>query len=231
MNEIQKPNDMFVSTVLNPQANLLELSQAGVTPDNTALLSMDDYKNTSFAKKTFTDEKGNFNDAAFQNAYVIAANNFKSLTDQNYVQTLQKEAEYAPDSRFKPVGAKEQDLSVGLQLIKDPYHSKQGISAMYSSTPSDLSRRELAQNGLIFDTETGKFTDKTANDLGLLGSIFSKDTLVYAQYDEDGFHIDADTGRKVAHKKGEDKLDLNGNFYTEYLGNREIYGTETVNSF
>lgn len=230
MNEVQKPNDIFVSTVLNPESSLLELSQAGVTPDNTGFLSIDDYKNTNFVKKSFTDDKGNFNNDAFQKAYVMAADNYKALTDKSYVKNLEKNVEYNPNSRFKPVGAKEQDLSVGLQLVKNPYHTKKGISSMYGETPSNLSIRELAQDSKIFDTTAGKFIDKSANDLGLFGSMFNKDTLVYAQYDTDGEHIDSDSGRKVSHKKGEYKIDPTGNFYTETLGGREVYGKEIVSS-
>jgi hypothetical protein len=39
--------------------------------------------------------------------------------------------------------------------------------------------------------------------------------LVYAQYDEDGTHIDERTGIQVKHKKGDWKINEDGNLYLE----------------
>jgi hypothetical protein len=35
MNEIKRENDIFVSTLLNPEANINDLIQGGVTANNT----------------------------------------------------------------------------------------------------------------------------------------------------------------------------------------------------
>jgi hypothetical protein len=51
--------------------------------------------------------------------------------------------------------------------------------------------------------------DKTADELGVFGTIFSK-PLVYATWDENGTHIDPVTGKEVAHKKGDWKLNEDG---------------------
>jgi len=40
------------------------------------------------------------------------------------------------------------------------------------------------------------------NDLSILNKFFG-DTLVYAQYDEDGKHFDTNSGFMVNHKKGD----------------------------
>ena len=54
-------------------------------------------------------------------------------------------------------------------------------------------------------------------------------TLVYAQWDEDGMHTDSDSKRLVNHKKGDWKLDDDGNLFIEKLGQREVYGKQVVN--
>ena len=50
--------------------------------------------------------------------------------------------------------------------------------------------------------------------------------MVLATYDEDGQHYE--NGMMISHKKGDLKLDEFGDPYYEKLGNREIYGKETL---
>ncbi len=52
---------------------------------------------------------------------------------------------------------------------------------------------------------------------------------MYAQWDTDGTHIDLASGQTVKHKKGDWKINEEGNLYTEKLGKREIYGKQVVN--
>jgi len=79
----------------------------------------------------------------------------------------------------------------------------------------------------IFDTKTQTWRDQTADELGMFGGLFSE-PLVYATYDSDGEHFDEFLQRNVKHRKGEWKTDAEGNYYTETLGDREVYGKEVV---
>ena len=99
---------------------------------------------------------------------------------------------------------------------------------MGSVTQSDLSLREIAQKGRVYDAEKNTWSQTSANDFGLLDKFFG-DTLVYAQWDEDGVHNDLESGRTVNHKKGDWKVDEYGQLHLEKLGNREIYGKQVVN--
>jgi hypothetical protein len=63
--------------------------------------------------------------------------------------------------------------------------------------------------------------------LGLFGGLFSK-PLVYATWDEDGTHFDSTLGRDVTHRKGDYKLNEDGKFYTETIGNKQGYGKQYV---
>ena len=228
-NEIKYKNDIFVATLSNPNAGLLELLQSDINSSNTGLLSPDEYKSSKLVKDTFTDDKGIFNQTAFDNAYLLAANKYKDLTDEDVYKRVEKELEYSPDSRFKPLDAKTFDVNPNLSIVKNPTEQLSGITSLFGKTPSTKSIRELAQNNKIFDTKTNTWKKETPNDLGLLGSIFSE-PLVYAQWDEDGMHIDKETNREILHKKGEYKVDDNGKYFTETLGDREIYGKQAVAS-
>jgi hypothetical protein len=90
--------------------------------------------------------------------------------------------------------------------------------------------RELAQtNDHYFDWEKQEWVEESPDDFGI--SSFWKEPMVYAQWTSDGYHKDLETGKTVAHKKGEWKTDKNGKFYLETLGDREHYGLEIVSSW
>lgn len=109
-----------------------------------------------------------------------------------------------------------------------------GIIGRNMEGPQEFTNQELAQQSNIFDTETGKFLDKTANDLSLtknpigwFKSLFS-DPLVYATWDSNGFHIDPNTKQKVQHQAGDFKINNAGEYYTETLNGRSLANKQVV---
>jgi hypothetical protein len=201
MNNIQKPNDIFIASVFNPESGLEDLVKSGITPDNTGFLSLDEYKKTKFAQDTFKDDKGNFNEDAFNKAYVVAANNFQELTDADFYKNLEKNIEYSPTSRARKLDSNVRDVSPTIVKMQNPFEAKRGISSMFGVNESSFSVRELAQKSNIWDTKNEKWLDKSPNDIGFLGTAF-KEPLVYAQWDEDGMHFDEEMQREVFHQKG-----------------------------
>ena len=63
--------------------------------------------------------------------------------------------------------------------------------------------------------------------MSLLDKFFG-DTLVYAQWDEEGTHIDPETGRTVKHRKGDWKTDSSGNYYAETIGGRQLLDAQVI---
>ena len=57
MQEVNKPNDIFVSTLLNPTSNVEDLIENGINGKNTGLLDPNVYKESEFVKKAFTDDE------------------------------------------------------------------------------------------------------------------------------------------------------------------------------
>lgn len=223
--DIQKPNDIFVTSTLVPDLNIHDLLKSNIVADNTALLDKDSYKNTEFVKKEYTNDQGVFDDIKFNAAYDKAASLYTDLSNTNY---LKNNIEYDPYDFYRPIDSKVKHPSLIIEKDINPYKNIYGRTGFDSIDKGELSVRELSQKSNIFDPEIGKFIDKTPNDLGLFGSLFD-DTLVYAKWDEDGYHSDPNTKREVFHSKGENKLNPDGNFYTEYLRDREVYGKEVVN--
>ena len=92
--EINKPNDIFVSTLLDPQFSAADLVVHGINSTNTQLLSPEEYKKSEFVKKQFTDETGKFNNDLFTKAYLAAANKYEEITSIKVMEDLHKYAKY-----------------------------------------------------------------------------------------------------------------------------------------
>lgn len=225
--EILKPNDIFVASLNNPKSTTYDFMSAQLNPNNTSLFSKDQYKESKFVQDTFKDDKGQFDEIAFNNAYDIAASHYKEMSDETYLSEL-TEAVYSPFDISRPIGSKTFDTSVEYTKDFNPFKQLYSRTGVNSVDDNGLSLRELAQQNKIFDTKTGQWSELSANDKNIFDKFFGE-TLVYAQWDEDGTHLDPESGRTVNHKKGDWKTDDDGNLYLETLGNRELYGKQVVN--
>ena len=222
-----KENDIFVSTLLNPESNLNDLTQAGLDVFNTQFLTADEYKTSDFVKNAFTNKEGKFDDEAFSRAYNAAASKYSDLAFKNTADGLKDVIEYNSTDIYAPAGSKTKTPTYNIERVLNPYENITGVRSLFGTAESNKSARELAQKNPIFDTETGEYLDKSAEDLGLFGGLIST-PLVYAKWHEDGEHIDPVTGRKVTHKKGEYRLNEDGKFFTETIKKKQGYDEEFV---
>ena len=228
MKEIKQPNDILVATLMSPEASSLDLLKNDINIDNTALLSPDEYKATPFIKKHFTDDKGVFNEEAFNKVYNMAAQKYWELDDAKLKNNLEEYLEYSNTSRFRPTSAQKRDLSY------KPFQDKnnplqQAISLTYFNEKSApvFTPEEAAQQGGIWDPETKQWLEGTAESRSFLSKAFGQ-TLVYAQYEKDGYQANPITGEMGEHKKGEFITDANGQYFTELLGNRDLLDKKVV---
>ena len=230
MKEINKENDIFLSTLINPQAEVSDLLANGISSVNTGFLDKDTYKQSKFVQNAFTDDKGVFNNEAFDKAYQIAQDQYTKLSSIENYKDLSELSEYSQWDIYAPVQSDKMPKQYEIHKVRNPLHQSEGVTALFGKSESDKSQRELAQMHKVWDSENEKWLDYTAEDQGLLGVkyLFSRPSLVYATWDEDGTHFDQVLGRTVEHHKGDWKTDENGEFYTETIGNRQSYGKEFV---
>lgn len=228
MDKITKPNDILVATIQAPNATTLDLLQNNINASNTGLLSPEEYKNTPLVKKAFTDENGVFNEEVFNNAYYQAYQKFNDLNDEDILKNIGNDLEHSPVDRFAPLSSKTREVSAQYGRLRNPMQRMYGIEGINKISESSKTREEIAQSNRIFDPTTGKFLDETPEDMSLLDKALG-DTLIYAKWEEEGYHIDPITGQQVRHQKGEWKTDEDGNYYTEILGSRELKGNQVVN--
>lgn len=230
-----KQNDWLVATMNNPSYDSQDFRYlSGLTLDNTQLLPEEDYLKSNFIRQNeqFKDKDGNFNENIFKQVYKEAAQKFSDFSAEDEVDNYQ----YSMWDVLRPEGGKIKNPNFTVSKEKNPQHISIGVSGINDISMSDKSMRELAQNSKIYDPATGQYLNKSVNDLslfkdpvGYFKSIFG-DPLVYATYDEDTEEIDPDTGNKVLHKKGEWKVNDDGEYYVEKLNGRSLIGKEVVSA-
>ena len=229
-----KQNDWIVASLNNPDftatdfKNILDLSL-----DNTQLLSKDEYLKSSFITENplFQGEDGQFDKNKFDNFYNKQVEKFNNFSTESLVDNYQ----YGFwDTSRKSVKNDFVAPKIGIDIVSNPEHVSKGIVGQGIKGERTKSAEELAQSKRIFDYSEGKFLDETPEDSSLfknpinfIKNIFS-DPLVLAQYEEDGEHIDPITGLRIQHKKGDNKIGNDGEYYYETLGGRSIIGKKVL---
>ena len=224
-----KQNDWLVAGLLNPEFNTSDFLISGLTPDNTQLLTAEQYKKSSFVRDRFTED-GVFNEQKFDNFYKKRAEEFGKLQSMDIKDTFV----YSPfDTKAKP-NSSVQSPNYSLDIVAN---QSREVNVFGATHDGGFSQRELAQQSRIWDTEKGEWSTDTVNDRALfsnpgkwLSTVFG-DPLVYATYDSDGEHYDTFTGQMIPHKKGEYKLNKYGLPYTETLDGRSLVNKEVVSGF
>lgn len=230
-----KQNDWIVATVNNPTYDAQDFQYlSGLTLDNTQLLPKEAYLKSSFIRENqaFKDKDGNFDEQIFDNVYKEAVQKFQEFSTESEVDNYQ----YSMWDVLRPEDGKIKDLNFRMSKEKNPQHISVGVAGINEIANSDKSMRELAQSSKIYDPATGTYLDKSVNDLslwknpiGYFESIFG-DPLVYATYDEDTEEIDPVTGNKILHRKGDWKVNEDGDYYVEKLNGRSLIGKQVVSS-
>lgn len=226
-NDIMKPNDMLVSTLVNGDVSTMDLLQNGINIGNTQFLDPQSYKDSKLIKDKFTDQEGNFREDLFNQAYITAAKQYEDLANMDTYKKLEDYVEYNQRDIFAPLTSKKASIGYEIEPEKNPLRRSHGVDSLFEYGRQTKSMRELAQMSQIWDSENQQWLNKTADERGILDSLFGQ-SLVYATYDEDTIEEDPITGRKIKHKKGEWKLNDRGQYYTETIGNRSGYGKQFV---
>jgi hypothetical protein len=225
--EIRKPNDILVATLSSPTATTQDMLSVNINPDNTSLLTQDEYKQSPFIQNQFKTADGKFDDIKFNQFYDLAKSHYNQMSDDEYLKDINT-LYYSPFDISRPKNAK--TFKIDVEFEKDFNPSKQLFSrtGINSITENEFTQKQLAQQNRLFDPVTKTWSTESVNDLGILQKLFG-DTLVYATYNEDGTHFDPLSQKTINHKKGEWKIDDNGNYFVEKLGDNEIYGKLVVN--
>lgn len=238
MNNNTKANDWVVALVDNPTFGLQNFKDVGLSADNTVLQDKNTYRNSQYIQDRFQDNNGKFDETAFNKFYNNAASLYQAFANNQFEDDILSDVDFDPYDALRPKGAEDKNRKLGFDVVRvsNPDRLKTGISRVGRTDEREWTVSELAQKERVFDYETKQWKDYTPNDrtlFGNLGGFLSSlsEPLVIAQWEDEGYHIDPHTGRRVKHKKGDYKYNEEGNYYYETLGGREAYGKQFKSIF
>ena len=229
----RRQNDIFMSMLANPQASFDNIVTVGLTAANTSLQDRSTYANNRYVQEQFTNSDGDFDKVAFNKAYDTAKLYYNNLANANFEESMKRQTVYHRDSIIAPEGQRMSGPMFKEITMANPYEQVFNLTKLGRVDDPAKSADELAQSHKVLanpttvgaNLENAQWED-SPND-NFFGNFF--DTLVMAQYDEDGTHIDPITGEKVEHHKGDLKTNQDGEFYYEKLDGRDVYGRRVLN--
>lgn len=229
----EKEYDLFMNMLRNQEASLDTFIEGGLTTSNTQLLDRSEYENSSKVQDALRDQYGQFDKTQFDQLYNNAQMYYNLLSQVDYDKVMQEQISYHRDDIFAPVEQRRTGPEYKQVVMSNPYKQTSSIFELGKMGERTKSVDELAQaNKILLNPTTAGDNLENAQWGDAPNNSFIEyffDTLVLAQYDEDGTHTDLISGQTVEHKKGDLKLDQNGNFYYEKLDGRDVYGRRVLN--
>ena len=223
----------MMDMVANQGMSFDNLVTVGLNANNTSLQDKSTYENNEWVREHFKDQYGEFDKTQFEAFYNNAKVYYNALASANYDESMKRQATYHRDNIFAPIEQRRKGPDFMEFQMANPYQTTSSIYELGRVGERTKSIDEIAQANkvLLNPTTAGENLENaqwgdTPND-SFWG--YFTDTLVMAQYDQDGTHIDPFTGEQVEHKAGDLKLDNTGNFYYEKLDGRDIYGRRVLN--
>lgn len=229
-------NDWIVAGLNNPDFTNSDFTNiADMTVDNTQLLSRDEYLKSNFIRNNpiFADANGKFSEQKFTDYYQKRVQDFGEFQQGDYYQGPALDMfdiDRTPETKTTEIG-----FNIGRGV--NPERQSIGITGVNIWDDPMFSKRELAKQNRVYDTEAGRYRDYTVNEHTLFSNPIEwlkdqfRDPLVMAQWDEDGMHLDPFTGTMKEHKKGDYKLNDKGTYYYETLGGRSVIGKDVLSTF
>lgn len=229
----EKEYDLFMNMLRNPDASFDTFVAGGLTTDNTQLLGHSEYESSEKVQEALKDQYGQFDKNQFDQLYNNAQMYYNLLSSANYDKAMQEQVTYHRDDIFAPADQRRTGPDYQQVIVSNPYKQTSSVFELGKVGERTKSVDELAQaNKVLLNPSTAGDNLENAQWGDSPNDSFAEhffDTLVLAQYDEDGTHTDLVSGQIVEHKKGDLKLDQNGNFYYEKLDGRDIYGRRVLN--
>ena len=234
----EKQYDLFMEMVNNPEIGLVDLKALGLTADNTQLLDEDTYLKSSKIQDKYKTPEGEFDEEAAKKAYGIVKSVYNLLSTDQYDQNLADVTFYDPNNIFKNESQNKYDNTPKLITIENPLKQSRGLVAVGMLGPQYKTEDEIAQGQKVLANPVEATNPDGSIDESKAiwhdapeESFFTdfRDTRVLAQYDEDGTHIDQNTGEEVKHFKGQLKYNREGYPYYENLDGRDVYGRRVLN--
>lgn len=220
-----KQNDFIAAVLYNQDASLEELYANGITPENTGIKERDEYKNIKAVQEAFSDKEGKFDEKSFNAFYDSALRVFNEYQNEDFTEKAIELIETSPLD-WTNLNGKRYDTDAIVHLEHLPNKYTMGLGNIWEIGTPTFSDAEIAQTKNVLD-ENGKELDYTPNDKrgGFFKGVLRK-PMALAIWEEDGTHLE--NGVEVSHKKGDLKLDDEGDARYQLLGDKSSAGRQML---
>ena len=220
-----KQNDFIAAVLYQPEASLEELYANGITPENTGIKERDDYKNIKAVQEIFTNKEGKFDEKSFNAFYDSALRVFNEYQNEDYTKKAIELIETSPLD-WTNLNGKKYDAGAIVHIEHLPNKYTMGLGNIWEIGTPTFSDAEIAQSKKVLD-ENGKELDYTPNDKrgGFFKGVLRK-PMALAIWEEKGTHLE--NGIEVEHKKGDLKLDDEGDARYQLLGDKSSAGRQML---
>lgn len=226
-------NDWIIANINNPDFTASDFKDiGGFTLENTELLSKEDYLKSDkiLQNPLFQNDKGEFSNSKFEDYYNNQAQKFSTFQQDSSLDNY----EYGFWDVFQKPTSRVRNPNFNIEKVANPTHQSTGVVGINLQGERAKSDFELAEKQQIYDWKSGKFLNESPEDSALftnpfkfIENIFSE-PLVLAKYEEDVDEINPLTGMLEHHKKGDNKINSNGEYYFETLGGRSLMGKQVL---
>lgn len=226
-----KQNDWVLTSLANPDFNFTDFSAVGITADNTSLYDRQKYLNSNLIQNTpeFQTE-GHFDEAKFNTFYDKALKDYNALSEHTDQQNV-SQAMFSYNNIWVDKEKRKKQVDFNVVQINNPDRRNFGIERIgYISDPT-MTPEEIAQNEKVWDSATNSWKE-SPNDAWLLRNWL--DPVALAVYETD---VDADGNpttdeSKIAHRKGEYKINPDtGTYYYETLNGKTPHDRQVLTVF
>lgn len=224
--------DFFYNVLANPDFTNSDFKANNINVKNSTIQDKDFYLKNKAVIEDFTDDKGVFNKNAFENAYYTALEMYNTLAENTYEEDALKSATYSYNDIFAPPEQRRPESAPIINNLGDPIRYDgtqyrqytQGIEGAFVTGKTDKSIEEIAQSQKVWDGS--KWVESPEEDF--FANLW--DTRVKATWDFDADENGNPTNdqNKIAHFKGELKLNEDGLPYYENLNGRSLVGKEVL---
>lgn len=224
--------DFFYNVLANPDFTNSDFKANNINVKNSTIQDKDFYLKNKAVIEDFTDDKGVFNKNAFENAYYTALEMYNTLAENTYEEDALKSATYSYNDIFAPPEQRRPESTPIINNLGDPIRYDgtqyrqytQGIEGAFVTGKTDKSIEEIAQSQKVWDGS--KWVESPEEDF--FANLW--DTRVKATWDFDADENGNPTNdqNKIAHFKGELKLNDDGLPYYENLNGRSLVGKEVL---
>lgn len=227
-----KEHDWVGENLANPNFTNSDFKAVGVTAQNTSIGPESVYlKADAIRTNPEFQTNGVFDQTKFHKKYEQLVVSYNKLAQDTYEDDLLNQGRIFDYNNIlvSPEERKLQpETSMGFEV--NPDHISKGIVGVNQYGPRTMTPLERAEGQKIFDPATGKFTEDTPES-SFFKNFFKPIVVATWDFDADANGKPTSNPEEIVYRKGEYKLNEDGEYYPEFLNGRSPYDKQIISKW